>query len=137
LEDGTTMGDIFYSFGISHPGAIRLHNYPSFLRKLPIRDEKNNYIKDSAGNQVYLDLASVDIMRGRERGVPRYNEFLRLVHKQPVKTFEEITSDRVWAQQLREVYGGDVDRVDLMVGMFAEDLPEGFGSIPFIPIRLR
>ena len=23
--------------------------------------------------------------------------------------------------------GGDVDRVDLMVGMFAEDLPEGFG----------
>ena len=73
-----------------------------------------------------LDVASVDIMRDRERGVPRYNEFLRLVHKQPVKTFEEITSNQVWAQQLREVYG-DVNRVDLMVGMFAEDLPEGFG----------
>jgi Animal haem peroxidase len=92
-----------------------------------MRDENNNYVKDSEGNQVYLDLASVDIMRDRERGVPRYNEFLRLVHKEPVKTFEEITSNQVWAQQLREVYGGDVNRVDLMVGMFAEDLPEGFG----------
>ena len=127
LDDGTTMGDLFYSFGISHPGAITLHNYPSFLRKLPMRDENNNFIKDAEGNQVYLDLASVDIMRDRERGVPRYNEFLRLVHKEPVKTFEEITSNQLWAQQLREVYGGDVDRVDLMVGMFAEDLPEGFG----------
>jgi hypothetical protein len=49
------------------------------------------------------------------------------VHKKPVTTFEEITSNRVWAQQLREIYGGDVNRVDLMVGLFAEDLPAGFG----------
>jgi hypothetical protein len=127
LDDGTSMADIFYSFGISHPGAITLHNYPSFLRELPMKDKDNNYVKDSEGNQVYLDLAAVDIMRDRERGVPRYNEFLRLIHKKPVKTFEEITSNRVWAQQLREVSGGDVNRVDLMVGMFAEDLPQGFG----------
>jgi hypothetical protein len=127
LDDGTTMGDIFYSFGISHPGAITLHNYPSFLRQLPMKNEKGEYVKDSAGNQIYMDLASVEITRDRERGVPRYNEFLRLVHKKPVTTFEEITSNRVWAQQLREVYGGDVNRVDLMVGLFAEDLPAGFG----------
>jgi hypothetical protein len=127
LDDGTTMGDIFYSFGISHPGAITLHNYPGFLRQLPMRNEKGEYVKDSAGNQIYMDLASVEITRDRERGVPRYNEFLRLLHKTPVTTFEDITSNRVWAQQLREVYGGDVNRVDLMVGMFAEDLPAGFG----------
>jgi hypothetical protein len=127
LDDGTTMADIFYSFGISHPGAITLHNYPSFLRKLEMRDQGNNLLKDDQGNQVYLDLASVDIMRDRERGVPRYNEFRRLLHRPPVKTFEEITSNRIWAQELKEVYGGDVNRVDLMVGMFAEDLPAGFG----------
>jgi hypothetical protein len=127
LDDGTTMGDIFYSFGISHPGAITLHNYPGFLRQLPLKNEQGEYVKDAAGNQVYIDLASVDITRDRERGVPRYNEFLRLLHKKPVTTFEEITSNRVWAQQLREVYHGDVNRVDLMVGMFAEDLPAGFG----------
>jgi len=28
------MQDVFYSFGISHPGAIQLHNYPNWLRKL-------------------------------------------------------------------------------------------------------
>ena len=127
LDDGTTMGDIFYSFGISHPGAITLHNYPRFLRELEMRDDKQNkLIKDAQGKPVYLDLAAVDIMRDRERGVPRYNEFRRLLHKPPVTTFEEITSNRTWAQELKEVYG-DVNRVDLMVGMFAEDLPEGFG----------
>ena len=28
------MSDRFYSFGIAHPGAITLHNYPRFLQKL-------------------------------------------------------------------------------------------------------
>jgi hypothetical protein len=68
LSDGTTMGDIFYSFGISHPGAITLHNYPSFLRELPMKDKNNNLVKDSEGNQLYLDVASVDMMRDANAG---------------------------------------------------------------------
>ncbi|HBE30043.1 MAG TPA: hypothetical protein DD990_01505, partial [Cyanobacteria bacterium UBA11368] len=44
-----------------------------------------------------------------------------------VKSFEEITSNPQWAKELREVYNNDIDSVDLMVGLFAEDLPEGFG----------
>jgi hypothetical protein len=127
LQHGVTMADAFYSFGISHPGAITLHNYPHFLRELPMKDENGDTVKDPNGNAVLLDLAAVDIMRDRERGVPRYNQFRQLIHRPPVKNFDEITSNRLWAQELSEVYGGDVDRVDLMVGMFAEDLPAGFG----------
>ena len=26
--------DLFYSFGIHHPGAVRLHNFPKFLQNL-------------------------------------------------------------------------------------------------------
>lgn len=107
--------DIFYSFGTSHPGAITLHNYPNFLREL---------VKDNA--EVF-DLAAVDIIRDRERGVPRYNQFREIIGTGKVKSFEEITSNTLWVKELREVYNNDIDSVDLMVGLFAEDLPEGFG----------
>ena len=64
-----TMPDLFYSFGTCHPGALTLHNYPRHLQNLT-RDDGER-----------LDLAAVDILRDRERGVPRYNQFRRLLHK--------------------------------------------------------
>jgi hypothetical protein len=115
LVEEVGMPDLFYSFGIAHPGAITLHNYPRFLQHL-VRD-----------NGEVFDLAAVDIIRDRERGVPRYNRFRELIGRGKVKSFEEITSNPVWVKELREVYNNDLESVDLMVGMFAEDLPEGFG----------
>lgn len=115
LVEEMGMLDLLYSVGIANPGAITLHNYPRFLQQL-VRD-----------NGEVLDLAAVDILRDRERGVPRYNRFRELIGRNRVKSFEEITSNRVWAQELREVYHNDIDSVDLMVGMFAEDMPAGFG----------
>jgi Animal haem peroxidase len=109
------MPDLFYSFGIAHPGAVTLHNYPHFLRQL---------VKDDG--EVF-DLAAVDILRDRERGIPRYNRFREILGRDRVKSFEEITSNPQWVKELREVYNNDIDSVDLMVGLFAEDLPEGFG----------
>jgi hypothetical protein len=106
--------DALYSFGIAHPGAITLHNYPRFLQELHKPDG------------TVVDLAAIDVLRIRERGVPRYNEFRRLFHLKPAATFEELTDDPTWAAELREVYG-DVEKVDLMVGLYAEPLPKGFG----------
>jgi len=111
----TDLADLFYSFGVAHPGAVRLHNYPDALRKL----EKDDGTR--------IDLAAIDILRDRERGVPRYNQFRRLLHMKPVATFEELTDNPRWAAEIKEVYGGDIEQVDLMVGLFAEPLPEGFG----------
>ena len=64
---------------------------------------------------------------GRERGVPRYNEFRKLLHMNPVESFEELTEDAGWREELRKVYDNNINRVDLMVGMYAEKLPPGFG----------
>jgi hypothetical protein len=72
-------------------------------------------------------MAAIDIMRDRERGVPRYNRFRELLGRGRVKTFEEITSIPGAAAKMREIYKDDVDRVDLLVGLLAEDLPDGFG----------
>jgi hypothetical protein len=106
--------DAFYSFGVAHPGAITLHNYPRFLQELQKPDG------------TVVDLAAVDVLRIRERGVPRYNDFRRLFHLKPADTFEELTDNPQWAEELRRVYG-DVEKVDLMVGLYAEPLPKGFG----------
>src|SRR5207237_4356487 len=77
-------------------------------------------------NGEHIDLASIDILRTRERGVPRYNEFRRLFHLNPVSSFEELTDNPVWAEELRRMYG-DVEKVDVMIGMYAEPKPRGFG----------
>jgi hypothetical protein len=119
LMEEIKMSDLLYSFGVTHPGAVRLHNYPSFLRHLT-----GELTGDPNGA---FDLAAVDILRDRERGVPRYNRFRELLGRGRVKSFEEITSNKQWAKELREVYNNNIDSVDLMVGLFAEDLPDGFG----------
>jgi hypothetical protein len=107
------LNDLFYSFGTSHPGAIVLHNYPNRLRRFHEPDG------------TILDLAATDIVRSRERGVPRYNEFRRQFHMKPAETFEQFSDDPQVVADLRRVYASP-EEVDLMVGLYAERPPEGF-----------
>jgi hypothetical protein len=110
------MTDIFYSFGTAHPGAIVLHNFPKGLVQF-----------QRPGSDILMDVGATDILRTRELGVPRYNQFRRLLHMKPARSFEELTGgDRELADEIRRVYDGDVERVDTIVGMFAEPRPEGF-----------
>jgi hypothetical protein len=109
------LADLFYSFGIAFPGAVRLHNYPRTLQ---------NLLKDDGER---LDLGTVDILRDRERGVPRYNQFRRLLHKAPIRSFDEITDNAQWAAEIKQVYNNDLEKVDTMVGLLCEPLPKGFG----------
>ena len=119
-----SMTDLFYSFGNQHPGALVLNNYPEFLQKLSI-----------PGNPVF-DLGAVDILRARERGVPRYNEFRRQLGLNGICRFEDLTNDEDKLESLKEVYGdgpGAIDDLDLLIGTLAEDpenppvRPTGFG----------
>jgi hypothetical protein len=48
------------------------------------------------------------------------------MHKKELKSFDELTEDATWRKQLKTVYG-DIDKVDLMTGLYAEKLPEQFG----------
>jgi hypothetical protein len=114
LEDGRMgMPDFFYSMGTSHPGAIVLHNYPRELMEFTLPDG------------TVIDLAAVDILRNREHGVPRYNEFRRRFHLPPAARFEDFSDDPEVVADLRRIYG-DPEAVDLMVGLYAEKPPEGF-----------
>jgi hypothetical protein len=104
-----------YSLGVANPGALTLHNSPRFMHRLERTDG------------VFIDLLALDILRSRERGVPRYNEFRRQIHMRPAAGFDHFGTDAETREQLREIYGGDVEKVDLTVGMFGENAPKGFG----------
>lgn len=107
------LRNTLYSFGIAHPGAITLHNYPRSLLAL----ERDNEI---------IDLSVVDLVRTRRRGVPRYNDFRTGLHRPRIKNWEELTTNPEDVRLLKEIYGS-IDRIDTVVGLFAEPAPAGFG----------
>ncbi len=113
------MTDLFYSFGNQHPGQLVLNNYPRFMQELSV-----------PGNPLF-DLGTVDILRARERGVPRYNEFRRQLGLNPIRRFEDLTDDAGQIAKLKRVYGAaplDVEKLDLLIGTLAEGhRPRGFG----------
>ncbi|PIM71706.1 peroxidase [Streptomyces sp. JV178] len=109
----TGLANSLYSFGIAHPGAITLHNFPRSLQRF----ERDGEI---------IDLSVVDLVRTRRRGVPRYNDFRAGLHKPRIRSFEELTENAQTLARLKDVYR-DVDEIDTVVGLFAENPPEGFG----------
>jgi hypothetical protein len=94
-----------------------LHNYPAGLRRL---DRLHG---------VFFDMATIDILRDRERGVPRYCAFRRRIDAHVPQSFEELTDDPEWQRELREVYG-EVEKVDLLVGTLAESRSAQYGTPP-------
>jgi hypothetical protein len=119
LTQTYAMSDLFYSFGNQHPGALILNNYPRFMQELSV-----------SGNS-FFDVGTVDILRARERGVPRYNEFRRQLRLNPIRSFDDLTDNPEILKNLRSVYGGPPDKVedlDLLIGTLAEaERPTHFG----------
>lgn len=107
------LKNMLYSFGLSYPGAITLHNYPRSLQAFERNGER-------------IDVSVVDLVRTRRRGVPRYNDFRAGLHKPRITRWEDLCADPESVRRLREVYRS-IDEVDTMVGLFAETPPEGFG----------
>lgn len=119
------LTDMLHSFGKQQPGGLVLDNYPALLQALEI---------PLLGP---LDLGTVDILRDRERGVPRFNEFRRQLNLMPLASIDELTDDPVLREKLKNVYGRDagaIERVDALVGFMAEGTRPtcyGFGETLF------
>lgn len=116
ITDSMEMSDLLYSFGKQEPGQLVLNNYPQSLQDL------------SVPGFAFFDLAAVDIIRDRERGIPRYNEFRRQFNLNPIEKFEDLSDDKTQVEKLKKVYNNDVEKLDLLVGTLAEGhRPENFG----------
>jgi hypothetical protein len=67
-----------------------------------------------------LDLASLNINRGRERGLPDYNTVREKFGLARVTDFNELTANP-WLNQIMEEVYGDIDKIDPWVGFLSED----------------
>jgi len=78
-----------------------------------------------------LDLAALDIQRGRDHGLPNYN-FLRSAYGlEKVTSFAQISSDPEIQAKLEQLFG-TVNNIDPFVGALAEDHLPGSSVGPLI-----
>ena len=84
-----------------------------------IIDDVRNFLFGPPGSGGF-DLASLNIQRGRDHGLPSYNTVRDEIGLGRANSFSDISSDPVIQQKLLEAYG-DVDQVDLWVGGLSED----------------
>jgi hypothetical protein len=104
------------SMGRQRLGVLTLNNHPQFLQNLPMPR-----IASSATKQI--DVPALDIIRDREHGVPRFNEFRRQYGLKSLTSFDDFvnktldpkTADSVEIQRehryvktMRELYGTHV-----------------------------
>ena len=124
IEEQSGMTNVIYSFGEQNPGALVLGNYPRFIQQLQMPFG-------------VIDMGAVDVLRDRERGLPRYNDFRQQLRLQRVASIEQLTDDPALQAALHNVYGSDpgaIDRVDALVGTFGEATRPscyGFGETLF------
>ncbi|VVA96076.1 unnamed protein product [Arabis nemorensis] len=111
---------LMVSMGHQACGALELMNYPQWFRDLVPQDPNGHDRPD------HIDLAALEIYRDRERNVARYNDFRRAMFMIPITKWEDLTDDKEAIELLDDVYGGDVDELDLLVGLMAEKKIKGF-----------
>lgn len=114
------MEQMLVSMGHQSCGAATLWNYPSWMRNLVPHDIDGDDRPD------LVDMAALDTYRDRERGIARYNEFRRNLLMVPINKWEDLTDDEEVIEALQEVYGDDVEKLDLQVGLHAEKKIKGF-----------
>ena len=128
VRDEITLAESFFN-----PALLQEEGIDSVLKylassqaqeyDLQVVDSLRNFLFGQPG-QGGLDLASLNIERGRDHGLADYNSVREAYGLERVTSFAEITSDVELQQQLEDLYGS-VDNIDLWVGVLAEDHVEG------------
>jgi hypothetical protein len=67
-----------------------------------------------------FDLASLDIQRARDHGIPDYNALRAAYGLDPVFAFNQITTNTSLQSKLKQLYNFDVNNVDPWIGALAE-----------------
>jgi hypothetical protein len=113
------MATLLNSFGHQHMPALVNNNYPAFMCEM------------SVPGQPVIDIGTIDILRARERGVPPYNAFRRMLGLKPIERFDDLGCSAETVQALEKLYGkGEkgVNSLDLLAGTSCELWrPENFG----------
>ncbi|MCG8409043.1 MAG: hypothetical protein MI923_27880 [Phycisphaerales bacterium] len=128
--DGETIddGDLPLAEAFFRPQEIIDHGIESLLRGLASQpaQEIDNFLIDAVRNFLFgppgsggFDLASLNIQRGRDHGLPSYNQVRIDYGLAPVTSFAEVNPDAAIQVNLAAVYDS-VDDIDAWVGGLAE-----------------
>ncbi len=134
-NDGNVIdaGNLDLQDAFFNPSAIAENGIDSLLKGLASQQaqEIDNQVVDDVRNFLFgppgsggFDLASLNIQRGRDHGLPSYNDAREQLGLERVTSFDQITSDPEVRAALEEAYG-TVDNIDVWVGALAEDHIEG------------
>jgi len=77
------------------------------------------------GSPVGIDLASLNIQRGRDHGLPDYNSVREAYNLEKYTSFSQITDNTELRDLLIDLYDNDINNVDLWVGALSEDQVDG------------
>ncbi|MEX0345553.1 MAG: peroxidase family protein [Rhizobiaceae bacterium] len=76
---GKGLANWALTLGRQRLGALVLQNHPQFLQNLDLRPRLDTKI----------DVAALDLIRDRERGIPRFNEFRRQIGLKQLTSFDD------------------------------------------------
>ncbi len=121
-------GSLSLAGAFFRPKEIADHGIDSLLRGLCLQrcQELDELVVDEVRNFLFgapgaggLDLASLNIQRGRDHGLPSYAAMRRHLGLRPVRRFQDINPRGGTASRLAAVYASP-EEVDLWVGGLAE-----------------
>ena len=142
-EAGQTIdvnGEIALFEAFSNPNLFKQTGVDGILKYAASThaEELDNQIVDSLRNFLFgkpgqggLDLASLNIQRGRDHGLGNYNAVRDAYGLPRVTSFAQITTDPDLRKSLQSLYG-NVNNIDLWVGGLAEDHVRGSSTGPLI-----
>lgn len=67
-----------------------------------------------------LDLAAININRGRERGIPDFNTMRQAYGLPAYTSFDQINANADAANALKNLYNGNINNIDAWVGLLSE-----------------
>lgn len=143
------LANLALSMGRQRLGQLSLQNQPRFLQNLVMPSRRNGPMKK-------IDVVALDIVRDRERGIPRFNEFRRQIGLRQLTSFDdfidphlekkeddgsitapekaELKRQRDLALKLREIYGThrcDKDKIISTVQRMPDSARGGNSHSPF------
>ncbi len=131
MTDGG-LANWMLSMGRQRLGALTLQNHPQFLQNLEMP-------RLTSPTQT-IDVAALDVLRDRQRGIPRFNEFRRQYGLRQLTSFDDFVDARLpedspdrrhqeaMVELLREVYGTHMCTPGKIISTAQGDVDDCFGG---------
>ncbi len=130
-DDGTSLGSVTLADAFFNPAMVADNGVEPFFKGMAqqVEQDMDGKVVDDVRNFLFgppqlglggLDLAAININRGRERGLADFNSIRTDLGLTPYTDFSEISSDQTVVTTLASLYN-NINDIDPWVGMLVEN----------------